>query len=100
MSLELREADGGVTFRVRVTPRASRDEVKGEREGALAVRLVAPPVEGAANEALARFLGRALGIAPSSVAIVRGGAQRTKLVRVMGVTAEAVSRLAAGRARG
>jgi uncharacterized protein len=57
-----------VTLRVRVQPRASRDALAGEREGALVVRLTAPPVEGAANEALARFLGRTLGVAPSACA--------------------------------
>ena len=56
------------TLRVRVQPRASRDALGGEREGPCVVRLTAPPVEGAANRALARLLGRALGVAPSAVA--------------------------------
>ena len=67
MALDLRDGEGGITLRVRVQPRASRDALGGEREGALVVRLTAPPVEGAANEALARFLGKALGVAPSAV---------------------------------
>ena len=57
MPLDIRATDAGLTLRVRVQPRASRDALSGEREGALVVRLTAPPVEGAANEALARFLG-------------------------------------------
>jgi len=72
---------------VRVRPRASRNAIAGEREGALVVRLVAPPVEGAANEALARFLGKALGVAPSAVRIVAGATGRDKLVAVAGLDA-------------
>ena len=49
MALDLRDTGDGVTLRVRVKPRASRDAIGGEREGALVVRLSAPPVEGAAN---------------------------------------------------
>jgi uncharacterized protein (TIGR00251 family) len=78
-----------VTLKVRVQPRASRDALAGEREGALVVRLCAPPVEGAANEALARFLGKALGVAPSAVRIVSGATGRNKVVAVAGLDAAA-----------
>jgi uncharacterized protein (TIGR00251 family) len=85
LALELRESASGTTLRVRVQPRASKDDFAGVRQGALVVRLKAPPVDGAANEALARFLGRALGVPPSAVRIVRGTAGRDKLVAVAGV---------------
>ena len=82
---------------MRVQPRASREGVGGVREGALVVRLTAPPVEGEANAALARFLARLLGVPPSTVQLVRGAAARVKLVRVDGLRAiEARARLAAG----
>jgi len=87
VALDLRDTADGLTLRVRVQPRASRDALGGEREGALVVRLSAPPVEGAANEALARFLGRTLGIAPSAVQIVKGATGRLKLVAVAGLDA-------------
>ena len=87
MALELRESASGTTLRVRVQPRAAKDEIAGVRQGALVVRLKAPPVDGAANEALARFLGRALGVPPSAVRIVRGGSGRDKLVAVAGIDA-------------
>ncbi|HEX9189376.1 MAG TPA: DUF167 domain-containing protein [Vicinamibacteria bacterium] len=87
MALDLRDAKGGVTLRVRVQPRASRDGLCGEREGALVVRLTAPPVEGAANEALSRFLGRTLGVAPSAVRVLAGAAGRNKVVSVAGLDA-------------
>ena len=88
--LDIREADGGVTLRVRVQPRASRDELLGERAGALVVRLTAAPVGGEANDALLRFLARRLGRPPSSLHLTRGAGARDKVLRVEGVTAAAV----------
>jgi len=87
MPLDLRDAGGGITLRVRVQPRASRDGLSGEREGALVVRLTAPPVEGAANEALSRLLGKTLGVAPSAVRVVSGASGRNKVVSVAGLDA-------------
>jgi hypothetical protein len=92
--LDLVERNGAVALRVRVQPRASREELLGVREGALVVRLSAPPVEGAANQALARLLGKRLGVPPSAVAIAAGNASRNKLVVVNGLRAkEALARL-------
>jgi uncharacterized protein len=87
MALDIRDTEAGLTLRVRVQPRASRDALSGERDGALVVRLTAPPVEGAANGALARFLGKALGVAPSAVRVVSGATGRNKVVSVAGVDA-------------
>ena len=79
-----------------VKPRSSQDRIEGEREGALVVRLTAPPVEGEANAALARVLGRALDVPPSSVRLLSGATGRRKRAFVSGVTvAEARSRLEA-----
>ena len=89
MALDVRDTPEGLTLRVRVQPRASRDRLGGEREGALVVRLTAPPVEGKANEALARFLGRTLGVPPSAVRVVQGATGREKRVAVAGVSAAA-----------
>lgn len=87
MPLDLRDTAQGVTLRVRVQPRASRDALGGERQGALVVRLTAPPVDGRANEALARMLADALGVAPSAVRLVRGDSGRDKLVAIAGIDA-------------
>ena len=96
-ALDIRDGTEGAVFPVRVQPRASRDALGGEREGALVVRLTAPPVEGAANRALTRFLGRTLGVAPSTVTIVSGGGGRNKRVAVAGTNARTVrERLGAG----
>ena len=76
-------------FEVRVTPRASRDQVAGfDAEGRLRVRLTAPPVEGAANDALIKLLAKALGVSRSRVKVAHGAASRNKLVEVLGVSDE------------
>jgi uncharacterized protein (TIGR00251 family) len=77
------EKDGGLEFYVRVQPRASWNETAGEREGAVRVRITAPPVEGAANKALAGFLAERLGVPKSAVEIVSGQTGRYKRVRVL-----------------
>jgi len=92
----VRDVAGGVSLRVRVSPRASRDEVAGERDGALVVRLTAPPVEGQANAALVRFLARRLGVAPSTVSVTRGAKGREKVLLVAGAHADDVRASLAG----
>lgn len=86
--LRYTETDGALTFSVRVVPRASRSEIVGEFDGALRVRVAAPPVEGAANEELARTLARALVVPGRAVEIVSGHASKTKVVRVAGANRE------------
>jgi uncharacterized protein len=77
-------------LRVRITPRARRDSLAGEREGALLVRLTAPPVEGAANAALVRLIGKKVGLPPSAVLIVNGTKGRNKTVLLVGMDVPAV----------
>jgi len=88
--LRIREQDGAITFEVRVAPRASRNRVIGVHEGALKVALTAPPVDGAANEALRKLLAKALGVAKSEVEILRGDRNRIKVLRVQGIRASDV----------
>jgi uncharacterized protein (TIGR00251 family) len=87
------EKDGKLTFKVRVAPRSSRNEIVGEHDGALRVRLTAPPVEGAANAALVRTLARAFDVSPSSVAIISGATSRTKTVSITGAGFARLERL-------
>jgi uncharacterized protein len=84
--IEIAERAGGVAFAVRVTPRASRNTIEGEHAGALKVRLMAPPVEDRANEALRRLLAERLNVPASAVRIVAGEKSRTKRVAVAGVS--------------
>jgi uncharacterized protein len=72
-------------LRVRVQPRARRSEIAGERNGAVLVRVTAPPVGGKANEAARKLIARAVGVPPSRVAVARGAGSRDKLVTVEGV---------------
>ncbi len=74
-----------VIFRVRVQPRASKDSVGGEWEGALKVRLTAPPVDSRANEALCRLLAKYLKVPHGAVRLLSGERSRTKRVEVDGV---------------
>lgn len=87
IGLRIREQDGAITFEVRVAPRASRNRIVGVQEGALKVALTAPPVDGAANQALKKLLANALGVSKSDVEILRGERARIKLLRVDGVGA-------------
>jgi hypothetical protein len=95
--LRCTETDGAITFAVRVVPRAARSEIAGEHEGALRVRVAAPPVEGAANVELVRTLARALGVPRSAVEIASGHASKTKLVRVAGASGERLLSLVHGK---
>jgi uncharacterized protein len=74
-----------VTITVRLQPRAKRDEVVGERDGVVVIRVTAPPVDGRANEALCRLIAKRAQVARSRVEIVRGHSAREKVVRVEGV---------------
>ncbi|MBF7083178.1 YggU family protein [Desulfallas sp. Bu1-1] len=88
--LDLKQDDGGVTIRVRVQPKASKNETAGFLDGALKVRLTAPPVDGAANKACIEFLSRLFGVAKSRVAIVQGHTGRNKTIRIEGLSAAEV----------
>lgn len=86
---------------IQVIPNAPRSEVVGWYEGALKIRLAAPPVDGRANEELCRFLGKTFGIAPSMVEVEHGMANKKKRVRLpMAETdvREVVDRLIGGSA--
>jgi uncharacterized protein len=87
---EVRDADGGATLRVRVSPRASRNALAGERDGALVVRVTAAPVDGAANDALTRLLARVLHVRASAVEVRHGASAREKLLHVAGLDAKAL----------
>lgn len=81
---------------VHVQPRASRSEVIGTHGSALKVRIQAPPVEGAANEAVIDLLASRLGVPRRAVRIVAGSSSRGKTVEIDGTTEEAVRALARG----
>jgi uncharacterized protein len=85
-------APEGVRLTLYVQPRASRTELTGLHGNALKIRLAAPPVDGAANLELVRFLAKLLGVARSSVELTAGTGGRRKTVLVRRVTVQAVER--------
>jgi uncharacterized protein (TIGR00251 family) len=86
-----REVKGGVRIAVRVQPRAAKSECAGLHGSELRIRLTAPPVDGAANEALIRFLADTLGVPARRVTITAGLTSRSKSVLVEGVSAAAAA---------
>jgi len=76
----------GVEVDVVVQPRASRSRLAGEHDGRLKVALAAPPVDGAANDALVELLADILGVARRQVCLERGRTSRRKTVRITGVS--------------
>jgi uncharacterized protein len=88
----LKPREGGLHLAVKVQPRASKNEI-GEALGAeLKVKVTAPPVDAAANEALVRFLAEVLGCPRGAVQLVRGHTARHKVLFLRGLDAEEVAK--------
>jgi uncharacterized protein (TIGR00251 family) len=81
-----------VYLRCKVQPRASKNELAGASGDELKIKITAPPVDSAANNALVQFLARALGCPRSTVRIVRGETSRHKLVSITGMPIEEIQR--------
>jgi hypothetical protein len=81
------EKNNALVFTVRVVPRASKSEIVGSLDGALKIRLAAPPVDGAANEELIKLLSKTFGVSKSAIEILSGQTARTKQVKISGINA-------------
>ena len=79
-------SSGGAEIQVRLQPRAKRNEVVGERGGAVVIRVTAPPVDGRANEAVCELIAERAGLPKNNVTVVHGASSRDKLVRVEGAS--------------
>ncbi|MBA3912825.1 MAG: DUF167 domain-containing protein [Acidobacteriales bacterium] len=90
--IRLQESAAGITFPVRVHPRAKKNALTGELEGVLKISLTAPALEGRANEACVEFLAEILKVARSSITIASGWRSRNKVIRVSGLSGEEVRR--------
>lgn len=88
--LELNEKDGAVTIRIKVQPRASRTEIVGEHDGAIKLRVAAPPIDGKANEECRRFLAKLFDVSATSVEIISGDSSRDKVIRISSISARRV----------
>lgn len=91
--IEIRVQEEGVSFAVRAVPRASKDAIEGEYQGALKVRVTAPPVDDRANKALRRLLAERLNVPVSAVRIVAGEKSRTKRVFIAGASRDKITEL-------
>jgi hypothetical protein len=87
----IHDAKTGAALAIRVTPRASHNEVSEIlNDGTVKIRLTAPPVEGKANEALVEFLSEVLEVPRSRIEIVAGQTGRDKLVSILDLDAQTV----------
>ena len=94
----LREEADGVSFEVRVQPRSSRTEISGVQDGALRVRLTAPPVDGAANRQCVELLSRKMKIPKRAIRIASGASARRKRLKVLGMSMKEVKNILSGMA--
>jgi len=93
----LRPHAEGVTIAVSAQPGAKRSELVGEHAGMLKIKVQAPPVEGAANEALSEFLAKLCGVKPRAVELGAGASSRQKVFVVKGVSVDQVAAAVASR---
>src|SRR5581483_269672 len=84
----LHETAAGISFAVRVQPRAKRNAIIGEVGGALKLAVTAPPIDGRANQACIEFFVNLLDLPRSAVSILSGENNRTKVLRVSGISPE------------
>jgi uncharacterized protein (TIGR00251 family) len=82
----------GVRLAVRVIPRSPKSSLAGVRDGRLLVRVTAPPVDSAANDAVIELVARALGVPKRDVALVGGATARNKTLEIVGLSAADVVR--------
>jgi uncharacterized protein len=80
--LKVRETIQGLEFQLHVLPRAKRSELAGLHNGALKMRITAPPVDDAANRAIVEFFSRLLNIPKSSIQILAGAKSRDKKIQI------------------
>ncbi len=90
--LNIQQKSDGITIECYISPRASQTKIKGERNGALAIALRSPPVDGKANQELIKFLSKELSIPKSKIIILRGETARNKLVFIQGIKSDQLAR--------
>jgi uncharacterized protein len=97
-ALRVRETGNSVEVALHVQPRARRTEIAGEFNGALKLKVMAPPVDEAANRAVIQFFASILAVPKSRVQIVSGDKSREKILRIEGISLnDFLARLPGGR---
>ena len=90
--IAVHDTPAGVTFAVKVHPRAKKNAITGELGDALKLSVTAPPADGRANQACIEFFAKLLKVPHSSVTIASGQSRRNKIIQVVGIPAEEVMR--------
>jgi uncharacterized protein len=88
--IPLQESSNGITFSVKIHPRAKQNAITGEIGDALKLSLTAPPVDGKANKACIEFFAKLLKVPRSSVTIASGLSSRNKVIRIVGLSGEQI----------
>lgn len=88
--LNIQETPDGVRIEVKALPRSSKNQVQGEQDGALKVKLAAAPVDGEANQALVKYLASYLDIPRRNVVLLKGESSRNKVLEIKGLSREAL----------
>ena len=78
--LSIQDYPSGISFKIRVQPKSSRNQIVGTQGDAIKIKVTAPPAEGAANKACMEMLAKALGVPKSSLEITAGPASRNKTI--------------------
>lgn len=91
--LRIKDTEKGAVLEIRLLPRSSRCEVAGVQDGALKVKITAPPVEGRANEECIRFLSDLLRTRKSAISIIAGEKSKNKKILVSGMTAQEIEKV-------
>ncbi len=86
--LNIQETPDGVRIEVKALPRSSKNQVQGEQDGALKVKLAAAPVDGEANQALVKYLASYLDIPRRNVVLLKGESSRNKVLEIKGLSRE------------
>jgi len=86
--LQLTQVENGIRLEIKVQPRSSKNQIVGEHNGALKVKLTAPPVEGEANQALLAYLASILKIPKKNVVLLKGESSRNKILEIRGMNVE------------
>ena len=86
--IPIHESGGGVTFAIKVHPRARKNSITGELGDALKLSITSPPIDGRANQACIEFFAKLLKVPRSSITIASGQSSRNKVMRVVGLTAD------------
>ena len=86
----IQETEDAVLFKIKVQPRSSKNQICGLQSDALKIKLTAPPVDGAANAAILRFLAEQLSIPQSALKIISGQTSQHKLIRAEGLKLEQI----------